>query len=290
MQQFVEIVVSGITIGSVYFLIAVGFSLIYGVSRVLVYSYGSFFTWGAYFAWVFAVGVFKLPYLLVIILSIPLMAGLGIAVERVVVRPLRKRPAFDWNVLLATVGVALFLDNLALVVFGARTKSLPALLEGTVSIGTIVVSTQQITMMVLAAVFGIGLTVTLNKTKIGMAMRAVAQDDTGARIVGVPINRIYAVTFGISSSLCGIGGILLAPRFFINPMGGWSFLVKALIIVIVGGLGSIKGTLLGAFILGLLEAYVGWQFGLLWVLPFWFIVLLVILLIRPQGLLGKEMS
>ena len=102
MLQFFEILVSGITIGSVYFLIAVGFSLIYGVSRVLVYSYGSFFTWGAYFAWVLAVGVFKLPYILVFILAIPLMAGLGILIERVVVRPLRQRPAFDWNVLLAT--------------------------------------------------------------------------------------------------------------------------------------------------------------------------------------------
>ncbi len=290
MVQFLEIVISGITIGSVYFLIAVGFSLIYGVSRVLLYSYGSFFTWGAYIAWVFAVGVFKLPYLLVILLSIPIMAGLGIAVERVVVRPLRNRPAFDWNVLLATVGVALFLDNLALVVFGARTKSLPSLLEGTVRFGPIVLSTQQITMVVLAAVFGVALTIVLNRTKIGMAMRAVAQDSNGARIVGIPINRIYMITFGISAALCGIGGILLAPRFFIRPMGGWSFLVKALIIVIVGGLGSIKGTLLGAFILGILEAYVGWQFGLLWVLPFWFIVLLIILLIRPQGLLGKDIT
>ncbi len=290
MTQLFEILVSGVTIGAVYFLIAVGFSLIYGVSRVLVYSYGSFFTWGAYIAWVLSVGVFHLPYFLVFILAIPLMAALGIIVERVVVRPLRSRPAFDWNVLLATVGVALFLDNLAQVIFGARTKSLPALLEGTIQIGNIVISSQQVTMLILAAVFGIGLTVLLNKTKIGMAMRAVAQDSTGARIVGIPINRIYMITFGISAALCGVGGILLAPRFFIKPMGGWNFLVKALIIVIVGGLGSIKGTLLGAFILGILEAYIGWQFGLMWVLPFWFIILLIILLIRPQGLLGKDIA
>ncbi len=289
-MEIAGILISGITIGSVYFLIAVGFSLIYGVSRVLVYSYGSFFTLGAYFAWVFAVGVLKLPYILVFIIVIPLMAGVGIAVEIIVVKPLRKRPAFDWNVLLATVGVALFLDNLALVVFGARTKSLPALLEGTVHIGPIVLSLQQITMLIVSAVLGTGLTLFLNRTRVGMALRAVAQDSTGAKIVGISINRIYTVTFGISAALCGIGGILLAPRFFISPLGGWAFLVKALIIVIVGGLGSIKGTLLGAFILGILEAYVGWQFGLLWVLPFWFLVLLVILLIRPQGLLGKELS
>ena len=290
MVQIIEIFISGVTIGSVYFLIAVGFSLIYGVSRVLVYSYGSFFTWGAYIAWVLAVGVLNLPYIFVFIIAIPVIAGLGILVELIVVRPLRSRPAFDWNVLLATVGAALFLDNLALVVFGARTKSLPALLEGTIRFGSIVISTQQITMMILAAIFGIGLSLLLNKTKIGMAMRAVAQDSTGARIVGIPINRIYMITFGISAALCGTGGILLAPRYLIIPMGGWNFLVKALIIVIVGGLGSIKGTLIGAFLLGLIEAYVGWQFGLMWVMPFWFILLLTILIIRPQGLLGKELS
>ncbi len=285
--QFLEILISGVTIGLVYFLIAVGFSLIYGVSRVLVYSYGSFFTWGAYFAWILAVGMLKLPYAVVFILVIPLMVGLGILLERTVIRPLRHRPAFDWNVLLATLGVALFLDNLALVVFGARTKSLPSMLEGTVRLGSIVISMQQITMFVFSAALALGLTFLLNRTRVGMSMRAIAQDEVGARIVGVNINRIYAYTFGISAALSGIGGILLAPRFYISPLGGWSFLVKALIIVIAGGLGSIKGTLYAAFILGVLEAFVGWQLGLLWVLPFWFMVLLIILLIRPQGLFGK---
>lgn len=285
--QLLEILISGVTIGLVYFLIAVGFSLIYGVSRVLVYSYGSFFTWGAYFAWIFSVGVLKLPYALVFLLVIPLMVGVGILLERVVIRPLRHRPAFDWNVLLATLGVALFLDNLALVVFGARTKSLPSMLEGTVRIGSIVISQQQITMLVLAAVLALGLTFLLNRTRVGMSMRAVAQDEAGARIVGVNINRIYAYTFGISAALSGVGGILLAPRFYISPLRGWDFLVKALIIVIAGGLGSIKGTLYAAFLLGILEAFVGWRLGLLWVLPFWFVVLLIILLIRPQGLFGK---
>ena len=104
--------------------------------------------------------------------------------------------------------------------------------------------------------------------------------------MGIPLNRIFAYTFGISTVLSGIGGILLAPRFFITPLGGWHFLVKALIIVVAGGLGSIKGTLYSAFILGILEAVVGWRFGLLWVMPFWFIVLLIILLLRPEGLFG----
>ena len=288
MMQLFEALISGATIGSVYFIIAVGFSLIYGVSRVLVYSYGSFFTWGAYFAWIFAVGVLNLNYVLVFILVIPLMALMGFLLEKLVVKPLRKRPAFEWNVLLATLGVALFLDNLALVVFGARTKSLPLMVDGTVSFAGLVLSRQQIIMFVFSIALAVLLSLILSKTRFGMAMRAVAQDSEGAKIVGIPINRVFAYTFAICAVLAGLGGVLLAPRFYIEPLGGWDFLLKALIIVIVGGLGSIKGTLLGAFVLGILESLVGWRLGLLWVMPFWFIVLLAILLIRPQGFFGKE--
>ncbi len=288
MMQLLEALISGATIGSVYFIIAVGFSLIYGVSRVLVYSYGSFFTWGAYFAWIFAVGVLKLNYFLVFLFVIPLMALMGLLLEKIVIKPLRSRPAFDWNVLLATLGVALVLDNLALVVFGARTKSLPLMIDGTVALGGLVLSRQQIFMFLFSIILAVVLSLVLSKTRIGMAMRAVAQDSEGAKIVGIPISRVFAYTFAICAVLAGLGGVLLAPRFYIEPLGGWDFLLKALIIVIVGGLGSIKGTFLGAFVLGILESLVGWQLGLLWVMPFWFIVLLVILLIRPQGFFGKE--
>lgn len=287
LKEFAEILISGATIGLVYFLIAVGFSLIYGVSRVLNLSYGSFFTWGAYLAWVFAVGVFKLSYFLVFIIVCPLLYFLGMALEKFVVRPLRRRENFDFNVLLAGLGVALFMDYSAQALFGARTKSLPSLLEGTVESGGFVFSLQQIAMLIVAVIVAIGLGLFLEKTRQGMSLKAVAQDPTGARIVGIPLNRVYALTFGISTILAGFSGILLAPRFFISPLGGWKFLVKALIIVVAGGLGSIKGTLYSAFILGILEAFVGWQFGLLWVMPFWFLALLLILLIRPHGLFGS---
>lgn len=286
-KELAEILISGATIGLVYFLVAVGFSLIYGVSRVLNLSYGSFFTWGAYLAWVFAVGVFKLNYFLVIIIVCPLLYFLGMALEKFVVRPLRRRENFDFTVLLAGLGVALFMDYSAQALFGARTKSLPSFLEGTVEWGGFVFSLQQIAMLIVAVIVAVGLGFFLGKTRQGMSLKAVAQDPTGARIVGIPLNRVYALTFGISSVLAGFSGILLAPRFFISPLGGWKFLIKALIIVVAGGLGSIKGTLYSAFILGILEAFVGWQFGLLWVMPFWFLALLLILLVRPHGLFGS---
>jgi branched-chain amino acid transport system permease protein len=177
---------------------------------------------------------------------------------------------------------------LVLVIFGPRTKSLPAFLEGSVSIGGFTISWQLMVMFIFALVVAVALFVFMAKTRTGMSMRAVAQDPTGARIVGIPLNRVFAITFGMSTMLCGAGGILLAPRFFMTPLGGWTFLVKALIIVIAGGLGSLRGTLYASFLLGILEAIVGWQLGLLWVMPFWFIVLFLILLVRPAGLFGAR--
>jgi branched-chain amino acid transport system permease protein len=287
-RELIEVLITGITIGIVYYLIAVGFTLCYGVGRVLNYSYGSFFTWGAYMAWVIAVGYSRLNYFLVFVIVLPIMFLFGVAVDRVVIRPLRSRPEFDFSVLLATLGLAVFLDNLVLVIFGPRTKSLPAFLEGSVSIGGFTISWQLMVMFIFALVVAVALFVFMAKTRTGMSMRAVAQDPTGARIVGIPLNRVFAITFGMSTMLCGAGGILLAPRFFMTPLGGWTFLVKALIIVIAGGLGSLRGTLYASFLLGILEAIVGWQLGLLWVMPFWFIVLFVILLVRPAGLFGAR--
>jgi len=282
----IEILISGITIGLVYFLIAVGFSLIYGVSRVLHLSYGSFFTWGAYLAWIFAVQL-NFNYFWVFIFVFPILYIMGMILERFVIRPLRKRDNFDFNVLLAGLGVALFLDYLAQAVFGARVKSLPALLEGTVEFHGFVFSYQLIAMLLVSMIVAFALWFFLEKTRHGLALSAVAQDPVGARIVGISLNKVYLLTFGLSTILAGSAGILLAPRFFISPLGGWKFLLKALIIVVAGGLGSIRGTLYSAFILGILEAIVGWQFGLLWVMPFWFLALLLILLIRPHGLLGS---
>ncbi len=288
MREFVEVLITGFTIGIVYFLVAVGFTLCYGVGRVLNYSYGSFFTWGAYLAWVLAVGYADLNYFLVFVIVLPIMFLMGLAVDQVIIRPLRSRPEFEFSVLLATLGLAVFLDNLVLVIFGPRTKSLPAFLEGSVKIGGFTISWQLLAMFIFALVVAVVLLVFMAKTRTGMSMRAVAQDPTGARIVGIPLYRVFAITFGISTMLCGAGGILLAPRFFMTPLGGWTFLVKALIIVIAGGLGSIKGTLYASFMLGILEAIVGWKLGLLWVMPFWFLVLFLILLVRPAGLFGAK--
>ncbi len=281
-----DVLISGLTIGSVYYLMALGFTLVYGVGRVLNLAYGSFFVWGAYVCWVFTVGVATLPIVVGGLIAVPLLFLLGVAVDRGVVNPLRKRPEFDFSVLLATLGLAMVLDNLALVIFGPRPKALPDFGSWSLEVGGFVLSAQALIIIAFAGAFAFALTLFLQRTKTGMSIRAVAQDPTGARMVGIRLNHVYALTFGLSVALAAAGGILLAQRFFITPLGGWTILIKALIIAVAGGMGSLKGTLVAAFALGMLEAFVGWQAGLLWVMPFWFGVLLAILLTRPHGLFG----
>jgi branched-chain amino acid transport system permease protein len=284
-RELVEVVFSGLTIGVVYYLIALGFTLAYGVGRVMNFSYGSFFTWGGYLAWFFLTnGVGYLPAVLLVVLILFVVFGLG--VDRVIVRPLRRRPEFELTITLATVGLAMFLDNLVVVFFGPRTKSLPPLAAGNFEIAGFTFGYELVAMFAVAAVAAVGLGLFLTRTRLGAMIRAVAQDPIGAAIVGIPIDRIFAVTFGISAVLAGLSGILIGHRFFLSPLGGWTILTKALIIVVAGGLGSTRGTLYVAFLLGMMEAVVGWQLGLFWVLPSWFVFLFVMLLFRPSGLFG----
>ena len=287
MQELVESLIGGVVLGSTYTVIALGFSLIYGVSRVLNYAYGSFFTWGAYIAWLLAAGMFQLGYPLVFLIVIPVMFVWGMAVEKLVIHPLRLRPGFDFNALLATLGLALLLDNAAQALFGARTKSLPTMIAGTASFGGYVLSFHDLFVLVFSVSVVIALMLFLGRSRLGMSMVAVAQDPVGAQIVGIPIDRVFGYAFGLSAVLAGIGGILLAPKFYISPMGGWAFLIKALIVVVLGSLGSMKGTLVSAFLLGITENLVGLFLGLLWGMPCLLLLLLIALTFRPQGLFGQ---
>jgi branched-chain amino acid transport system permease protein len=191
------------------------------------------------------------------------------------------------KVMMLTLGLALFMDNLYAVVFGGRVKSLPAILEGTLEAGNLVFSYQDIMIFFLSIsgilIFGW----TMNNTRIGMAVQAVAQNPQGAKIVGIPKNRIFAATFAISTAMVGFGGILLSQKYFISPMSGGAIMIKSWVITAFGGMGSIRGGLYAAFIIGMLEAFVGWMFGMSYGMIALFVLLLTTLVFRPQGLMGK---
>lgn len=285
--EIVDVIISGLINGSVYALMAVGLTLIYGVSKAFNFAYGSFYSMGGYIAFLlFGVG-FLNNYFIVFLLAAPILLVFGFFIEKVLVAPLRKRDDWEIKVMMITLGLALFLDNAYQVVFGARMKSLPTILEGEFEAGELILSYQDVVIFILSIGGILLFRWFLNNTRTGMSVRAVAQNPAGAQIVGIPKEFVFAATFAISTVMVGMGGILLAQKYFITPMGGWTILVKAWVITAFGGMGSIKGGLYAAFIVGMLEAFVGWHFGMNWTLIALFAVLLTTLAVRPQGLMGK---
>jgi branched-chain amino acid transport system permease protein len=244
---------------------------------------------GGYFAWIliFGIGFQFGGYLTVLVIVMPLMFAVGYGLEKLMVAPLRKRADWENKVMMLTLGLALFLSSLYMVVFGVRMKSLPPIWEGTLEIGQLVFAYQDIMIFVMSLggilLFGW----LLNNTRLGMAVRAVAQNPIGAKIVGIPKERIFASTFAISTVMVGFGGILLSQKWFINPNLGGTIMVKAWVVTAFGGMGSIRGGLYAAFIIGMLEAFVGWLFGMSYSIIALFILLLATLALRPQGLMGR---
>jgi branched-chain amino acid transport system permease protein len=284
-QLLVETLIGGIVNGSTYAVMAVGLSLVYGVSRVFNFAYGSFFVFGAYFAWLFL----KIPgfnYPVAFFGALAAMFAFGLLSEWASVRPLRWKPKWDITTMMSTLGLAILLNNIALVAFGPSKKVLPFIVEGNIRVGDFVITWYEIVVVLIALAVIILLKLFLNRTRIGISMQAVSQDMDGARIVGIPINRVFGYAFALSASLVAISAILLAPKVFFSPEGGWDTLCKAFVIVAFGGLGSIRGTLYAAFILALVESAVAMYIGMNWVLVVWFLVLLGILAIRPRGLAG----
>jgi len=289
LYEITDVIIAGLSTGSVYALMAVGMTLVCGVTKAFNFAYGDFFNMGGYFAWIliFGIGFQFGGYLTVLVIVMPLMFAVGYGLEKLLVAPLRKRADWENKVMMLTLGLALFLTSLYTVVFGARMKSLPPILDGILEVGQLVFSYQDIMIfgMSLGGILLFGWL--LNNTRLGMAVRAVAQNPVGAKIVGIPKERIFAATFAISTVMVGFGGILLSQKWFINPNSGGTIMVKAWVVTAFGGMGSIRGGLYAAFIIGMLEAFVGWLFGMSYGIIALFVLLLATLAFRPEGLMGK---
>ena len=201
LYEITDVIIAGLSTGSVYALMAVGMTLVYGVTKAFNFAYGDFFNMGGYFAWIliFGLGFQFGGYLTVLIIVMPLMFAVGYGLEKLMVAPLRKRPDWENKVMMLTLGLALFLSSLYMVVFGVKMKSLPPIWEGTLEVGQLVFSYQDILIFVMSLggilLFGW----MLNNTRTGMAVKAVAQNPIGAKIVGIPQERIFAATFAIST-------------------------------------------------------------------------------------------
>ncbi len=286
MLQIFEVMISGLSQGAVYCVFAFGLSLVYGTSRVLNFAHGSLYMLGAYLAWYLVSGPAGFGYPLMFAIVVPTLFLVGVCVEWGLVRPLRRYHGWKTATMMATLGLAFVLDNLFLILAGPQAKTLPNLVDGTFSLGAVVVSFQELVIFVTAIAVVIGLEVFLSASRHGRAMRAVAQDAQGAQMVGIRVDQVFAYTFGLSVTLAGVAGVLLAPIYLVSPLGGWPPFLKAFVIVVFGGLGSTRGVVYAAFILSMVEAAVVFTLGAAWTMPVWLLILLAVLMFRPQGLLG----
>ena len=289
MIQFLSYLLNGVSLGSVYAIIALGYSMVYGIAKMLNFAHGDVIMIGAYMSFC-AIQYWSLPPILAILLAIVVCTMLGILIERLAYKPLRQ--ATSLSVLITAIGVSWLLQNIALLIWGANPKSYQSL----VSLGSLTLFDGQLhvtseTLITIAAniIIMIALTLFTTKTKLGKAMRAVSEDKGAAELMGINVNATISMTFAIGSGLAAIAGVLLCSSYpVLMPTTGSMPGIKAFTAAVFGGIGSIPGALIGGILLGLIEilgkAYVSAELGDAFV----FAVLIIVLLVKPTGLMGKK--
>jgi branched-chain amino acid transport system permease protein len=282
------ILVSGIVLGSVYALMASGLSLVWTTLGIFNFAHGVLMTLGAYLAWTFsdAAGL-DLWLAAGIAIAVAAVIGVGILMERLLIRPFYDRNDILLITVMTTLAAMIFLEKGMQLAWGARLKQLRPIVPGNVNLLGTTVSAQEALIVVLAPVLLGLLWFFLRYSRIGRGIRAVGQNPSAAKLIGIDVSGLFIVTFALSAGLAAFTGVLLGSVRLVTPTFGAEPLVKALIIVIFGGLGSLGGTIAAAYLIGLLEAALIFFIGIYWAPSMIFVLLIAILLIRPQGLLGK---
>jgi len=273
--------------GLVYALLALGLTISFGIGRVINFAHGELYMLGAFFTYLAAE---RVGYLGGIAVALVAMAIAGVMTDRLVLRPLRNRRASIWAPFLATLAVSLVVQNGALAVFGPDPYLLssPYAYEPIVLAG-LVITKQDILIAVVAGLATLLLTVFIKRGKYGLAMRAVARDRQTAALMGIDIDRVYILTFGLSAVLAGLAGALVAPKATVDPFMGRMALLKGLSVVILGGLGNIPGAILGGLVLGVAEALGAGFISAAYKDAIGYALMVLVLLFRPEGLLGRRM-
>ncbi|BDG60117.1 branched-chain amino acid ABC transporter permease [Caldinitratiruptor microaerophilus] len=285
MPGLTQAIYSGLLLGSIYALVATGLTLIWGALRMLNLAHGSIFMAGAYVAWL-VVTTAGIHPLIGVPVAAAAMGLVGYILQYMVVLPLLERPGWENNTLIATVGVGIVLENAVLLAFGGRNKTLPEIVPGGFKVGPLNVSFRDLVIAAVAVGVLLMMHLFLYRTRHGLAIRAIAQNMTAARLMGVPVKRSFTIVMVISTALAAVAGVLLSGIYFLSPTMGGPPLLKSLLVTIFGGLGSVKGTMWAAYLIGLLEALVSLYLGVKWSLQVLFLVMIVVLIVRPNGLFG----
>jgi branched-chain amino acid transport system permease protein len=285
MTEFLQSIYSGVAYGSVYGLMALGLTLIWGAMRLLNLAHGALYLVGGYVAWT-VVNKLSMPLEVAVPISIAGAAVAGLLMFGLFVRPLIGRPGWDSATLITTVGVAIALEAAALLVFGPQVKDFPAILDGSYKVERVLITQQALLVIGVAAVSLAGVYLYLRLSRRGMAIRAVSQDMQAASLMGIPVTATFAIVIAISAAFAGLAGVLLSSIFYLSPTSGFTPMILAVVVTILGGLGSIKGTVVAAYSIGLVESFVDIYVGSSWGLPVLFGGMIALLTVRPNGLFG----
>ena len=291
MTLFLSYLINGISLGSVYAIIALGYTMVYGIAKMLNFAHGDVIMIGAYIAFC-ATQYWGFPPALSVVAAMLVCTALGVVIEGLAYKPLRQ--AASLAVLITAIGMSYLLQNLALLIWGANPKSFPSMVQlGAISLfgGDLLISGEMIVTVLANIVIMAALTFFTSKTKMGKAMRGVSEDRGAAELMGINVNRTISVTFAIGSALAAVAGVLLCSTVpTLQPTTGSMPGIRAFTAAVFGGIGSIPGAMLGGILLGVIEtfskAYLSPQFSDAIV----FAVLIVILLVKPAGLLGKQVQ
>jgi branched-chain amino acid transport system permease protein len=280
-----ELVFQGLVRGAMYALMGIGLSLIFGILGVVNFTHGEFFMLGTY-AMYFVAAVLGLPFLAGVAAAAIVLFVVGVAVERGLLEPLRQRAGRDWllDSFVLTIGLMVILQNLALLGFGSRRRGITTMIEGRLIHGEIVITYERLAILALAIVIVALLAAYIRFTATGKAIRATAQHPEAAQTLGIEINRIYTVAFGIGAALAGAAGALLISIFPAFPTVGYQPVLKSFAVVILGGLGNVPGAIAGGFVLGIVEAYAIFFMSAGWQAVITPLIIIVVLVLRPQGL------
>ena len=291
-MRFLSSLINGVSLGSVYAIIALGYTMVYGIAKMLNFAHGDVIMVGAYITFV-VMNNAGLPIWLAILLSVVVCTTLGIVVEKLAYRPLRNAVS-PLAVLITAIGVSYLLQNVALLIFGPNTKQFTSVVNfNSIKLfdGRIIIQDETVVNIVLCIIIMICLTLFVNKTKSGQAMRAVSEDKGAAQLMGINVNGTIALTFAIGSGLAAIAGVLMCSAYpTLTPYTGSMPGIKAFVAAVLGGIGSIPGAFLGGILLGVIEilgkTYISTQLGDAIV----FSMLIIVLLVKPTGILGKNVQ
>ena len=285
MNTIVQLVVSGLLIGSIYALMSIGLTLIFGVLRIVNFAHGEFLMIAMYGAWAMSRLLGVNPYFAAVAV-VPAMFLFGALVYRLVIGPGLAKPHLV--VVFATMGLSIFLQNIALMAMTADLRDVPPIFARSISIGGIFIKGELLLGFIVTLLCTVVLQWVIKHTFLGKAIRATVQDGEAAKLMGIAVPRIFLITFAAGSALVGLAACMMVPLFSVFPTVGLNFVLIAFVIVVLGGMGSIEGALLGGFCVGVVQSlsayYVAPAFGQL----FFFLLFLLVMIFRPNGLFGQK--